>query len=92
MNIGTHFKHHFPPPSPGIRMMGDLTTSLSLENNVPEVVANTDITSMESLIMAGLVFTKSKPSALQLQTNVTGKMKTSLPDLICHGPVEHGVM
>ena len=52
-------------------MMGDLTTGLSPENNVPEDVANTDITSMESLIMAlDLVFTKHKPSALQLQTTM----------------------
>ena len=32
----------FSPPSPGIRMMGDLTPSLSGENNVPEVEDITD--------------------------------------------------
>lgn len=45
------FIHHFilafyaftlSPPSPGIRMMGDLTPSLSCENNVPEVEDITD--------------------------------------------------
>ena len=43
---------------------------------MPEVVVNTDITNMESLIMdLDFVFTKHKPSALQLQTDVTGKME-----------------
>ena len=50
-------------------MMGDLTPPLSLVNNVPEVVANMDITNTVTFIMSHQL------PALQVQTDVTGKIE-----------------